>query len=254
MDVLIYSDLHGEQQKMPDISPSTAADVLVLAGDIINFRDPWPLKDLLHKWTRKPVIFVAGNHEYYQAGPMERAEDDFRNWLGNNMPNVHFLQNQSVRIGKVTFFGGTCWTDMNDECNHVMWTAHKQMNDYRLIEREKDVRLTPRHTVELHKKFITALKEWESDTVGERRVVVSHHAPRFHPKPIYPISNISYAFNCTDISDILEEHFFDLWVYGHTHQNYHGRYLGNPLVSNQYGYSRFRECSDFVEEGIIVKV
>ena len=58
MKIITFSDLHlefGIDFRSPEDS---AADVMVLAGDIITFRDYDPLSRFLESW-HKPVIFVA---------------------------------------------------------------------------------------------------------------------------------------------------------------------------------------------------
>ena len=80
MKLLIYSDLHLEFGSYFRLPEDTDADALVLAGDIITFRDYDPLARLLEGWN-KPVLFVAGNHEYYTQTPMDGEEEAFAEWL-----------------------------------------------------------------------------------------------------------------------------------------------------------------------------
>ena len=64
MKIITYSDLHlefGSNFKPPKNSD---ADLMILAGDIITFKNFKPLSDFLSDW-KKPVLFIAGNHEYY---------------------------------------------------------------------------------------------------------------------------------------------------------------------------------------------
>ncbi|MCH2209521.1 MAG: metallophosphoesterase, partial [Lentisphaerales bacterium] len=60
MRIQVLSDLHIEDQDFT--IPETDADVIVLAGDIHEGTRaiPW-----IKAQTDKPVIYVAGNHEYY---------------------------------------------------------------------------------------------------------------------------------------------------------------------------------------------
>lgn len=60
MKLHILSDLHLENEGFT--IPETNADVIVLAGDIHEGTRaiPW-----IKEQTDKPVIYVAGNHEYY---------------------------------------------------------------------------------------------------------------------------------------------------------------------------------------------
>ncbi len=62
MKIHVLSDLHSEFAGF--IIPKTDADVLVLAGDIGT-----KLSGLEQALTSRqiPVVYVAGNHEYYGA-------------------------------------------------------------------------------------------------------------------------------------------------------------------------------------------
>jgi len=142
MKIITYSDLHLEFGAEFLLPPDTDADVLVLAGDVITFRDYSPLNDLLNKWE-KPVIYVAGNHEYYAAPPITQAEKEFREWLVEHYPNVKFLQNESVTVNGVHFFGGTMWTDFSHANPLAMQVAQQQINDFRFIHSTPDKRLKP---------------------------------------------------------------------------------------------------------------
>ena len=61
MKIITYSDLHLEFGT--DFRPpgNRDADLMILAGDIITFRDFEPLGRFLDGWS-KPVLYVAGNH------------------------------------------------------------------------------------------------------------------------------------------------------------------------------------------------
>src|ERR1700709_193515 len=99
MKIQLASDLHLEylQRNFPLerlIAPAYGADVLVLAGDIANgtlaielFKD-WPV----------PVLYLAGNHEFYH-----QSFDQTRTELSNTAVGTHirFLDNDVVDFGGV---------------------------------------------------------------------------------------------------------------------------------------------------------
>lgn len=64
MKIVSYSDLHLEFRHGWSLPSDLDGDILVLAGDIITFKDFTPLETLLRGWE-KPALFIAGNHEYY---------------------------------------------------------------------------------------------------------------------------------------------------------------------------------------------
>lgn len=65
MKIHVLSDLHIEFAPfVPDPAAVEAADVIVLAGDISTGTQaiPWARKT----FAAKPVIYIAGNHEFYR--------------------------------------------------------------------------------------------------------------------------------------------------------------------------------------------
>ena len=92
---------------------------MILAGDIITFKDFIPLDKFLTFWE-KPVLYVPGNHEYYTQTPMEEDNIKFKKWLADNHPNVTLLLDEETSINGVHFFGGTMWTDFYKTDKHAM--------------------------------------------------------------------------------------------------------------------------------------
>ncbi|MEZ5690472.1 MAG: metallophosphoesterase [Rickettsiales bacterium] len=235
MKIITYSDLHLEFGT--DFLPPTDsdADVMILAGDIITFRDYAPLEKFLAGW-QKPVLFVAGNHEFYTRRPMLPDTEQFKDWLAKTHPHVTFLQDEAVTLDGVHFFGGTMWTDFSGGNAKAMLEARTQMNDYRQIRQSDDLALTPEHTVELHETFAEKLAAWFTEPLSGARVVISHHAPVVNPNTKYGSSLLMPAFNSLDMIEVIDTHHPVLWVYGHTHEcDDHMR--GNTrIISNQLGY------------------
>jgi len=77
MKIVTFSDLHLEFGTDFKPSKNGNADVMILAGNIITFRDYEPLGRFLEGW-RKPVIFVAGNHEFYTNTDMHEEAAKFQ--------------------------------------------------------------------------------------------------------------------------------------------------------------------------------
>lgn len=234
MKIIFYSDLHLEFGYDWRLPTDVTADVLVLAGDIITFRDPAPLLPLLRDW-QKPVLFVAGNHEYYRASIKEHRVE-FKAWLRAELPQVHFLDNEAVCIGGVQFFGGTMWTDFDSMNDWAMQYARQNMSDFELIRYQG--KFTPKASTKLHRAFVTALEKWFTPLPVEPRVVITHHVPVVDPNTKYAGSPLSPTFVCSDMLPLIEKYQPDVWIYGHTHEC--GAHMANKtrLLSNQLGYIR----------------
>jgi hypothetical protein len=146
MKLWVLSDLHLEfgvpfaQQAPKD------ADVLVCPGDLLT-RGVVPSIEWLasHIEPSLPVVFVAGNHEFY-GGSLREGLRDARE-AASRYPNLHFLENDAVDISGIRFIGGTLWTDfrlLGGDPQFAMTAAQSGMNDYRKIKNAKVPR-SPAH-------------------------------------------------------------------------------------------------------------
>lgn len=251
MKLITYSDLHlefGTNFKPPRNSD---ANLMVLAGDIITFKNFKPLSDFLNDW-KKPVLYVAGNHEYYTRSPMDNNQRDFCNYIAEN-PNITWLNNSDFSLNDVHFFGGTMWTDFDDSNQDAMRNAWGAMNDFRQIVMPNGQILTPSETVKMHTDFKEKLIAWLEKYHGKKRVVISHHAPVKNPNTKYGNSNLQPAFNSLDMVEIIKKYQPDLWIYGHTHEC-DDQIIGKTrIISNQMGYPNNYggyECEVFNKEGM----
>ena len=256
MKILTYSDLHLEFGT--DFQPPTDsdADLMVLAGDIISFKNFEPFGWLLNGWN-KPVLYVTGNHEYYTRQPMDAGEVAFRAWIGEHHPNVTLLQNEALTIDGVHFFGGTMWTEFSGTDQKAMTMAAQQMSDFRLIMHPNGQPLTPENTTIFHEAFVRNLLAWFENDLSGSRVVITHHAPVINPSTQYSDSPLMPAFNSLDMRKIIQEHKPDLWLYGHTHECDDQTIGKTRIISNQLGYpdrSGGFECARFDEKGKLVEI
>ena len=96
MKLLHLSDTHGLHRKIKDLP---VADVFVHSGDISNCGTEEEVLDFLNWLIELPYphkIFVTGNHDLclWDAENIDDLPD-----------NVHFLQDRSITIDGVKFFG-----------------------------------------------------------------------------------------------------------------------------------------------------
>ena len=256
MKIISYSDLHLEFGSGWTMPTNIDADLMILAGDIITFRDYSPLIKFLADWE-KPLLYIIGNHEYYTRTPMDKEENAFKKWLAANHPNVTLLRDEAISIDGVHFFGGTMWTDFNGRDLQAMEIARYKVNDFSMIRNPDFSPFEPGDTLELHERFVKKLLKWfETDLTGPR-VVISHHVPVINPCTKFIDSPLTPAFNSLDMLDIIEEHQPTLWVCGHTHECDDHKIGKTRIISNQLGYpSRMGgfECAGFDENGKLIEV
>ena len=256
MRIVTYSDLHLEFGSGWVLPADLDGDVMILAGDIITFKDYAPLDHLLRNW-KKPVLYVAGNHEYYTQRPMNGEEEKFTGWLASNHPQVNLLRDEAVSIGGVNFFGGTLWTDFRGGDRGAMEAARSQINDFRLIRNPEGTVFRPVDAVALHMNFVSKLLKWFGQDLAGPRVVITHNAPVINPNTKFKDSSLMPAFNSLDMIEVIENRQPALWVYGHTHECDDQTVGKTRIISNQLGYPDGRggfECKEFDQSGLPIEL
>jgi len=206
--VQILSDLHfefdGDDGEAFTRDVPVAADVLVLAGDVIPLRERDTVRGALDLFCKrfKHVIFVPGNHEYYRTSPVEAKV--LLDTCAREIPNLHILNPGIVLIGETRFIGATLWFPKTpDEIlyRHIL-------NDFRMIEG-----FVPwvHNTHAAHLKFLKT-------EIQPGDVVITHHLP--HPRSIAPqhaSSPWNRFFVADDAAGLVERAAARLWIHGHTH-------------------------------------
>tara|TARA_R100001039_G_C1853280_1_gene114482 strand:+ start:4051 stop:4821 length:771 start_codon:yes stop_codon:yes gene_type:complete len=235
MRIKFFSDIHlefGHGWRPPQ---DCAGDLLVLAGDILRFDNYTPLLDFLRGWD-KPVIYVAGNHEYHHCIAMHAAETEFVAWARHRLPNLIFLQNTGVSIGGVNFFGGTMWTDFHGGCKASMDVARVKIHDFSLIRRSVREIFSPESSVELQNGFVRAFENWVAGLQSGKVVVISHHAPFADdalgtiPEGLWP------AYTSANLRSLVVRYKPDLWIHGHLHNSVDFVVGSTRILSNPRGY------------------
>lgn len=240
LKIQLASDLHLEflESNWPNerlIQAAPGADVLVLAGDILN--DTKCLK-LFANWP-VPVLFVPGNHEYYNhplPGQREKLRRECQK-LG-----IMFLDNEVFTIGDVRFLGATLWTDyrlprLNRTQSQLMENAGTRLNDHFLIRSGRHT-FTPADALRTHEKSRAWLElELAKPWVG-KTVVVTHHG--CHPLSVHPryIGEALNACFVSDLSDMMPS--IDLWLHGHVHDSFDYTVGRCHVRVNPAGYIRNR--------------
>lgn len=233
MRLHLLSDLHTEFD--PFEIPDTAADVIILAGDIGTGTDgiAWACRQV--ERLGKPVVYIPGNHEYYHG---ECAETETAMREAAAACGVHYLNNESTFIGNVQFLGATLWSDYRAPgygvLEDIMAHCRRSMADHSLIQ-YGERRFLPQDALELHKKSAAWLEaELVRESSAMQKVVITHHAPSLRcANPGFGLDMTSGSF-VSDLEYLMP--YADLWCYGHTHHCFDEEILGSRVVSNQRGY------------------
>lgn len=234
MRLHVLSDLHLEQGE-PGPGP-VDADVVVLAGDISTGTRG---VDWAREQARgRPVVYVAGNHEFYGhelpglIGEIRRAADG---------STVHVLENDEVMIDGIRFLGCTLWSDFAfdgpERREESMRLCERVVNDFGVIRfGPGDRALAARDTRAIH----LASRRWLEDRLAQPHdgptVVVTHHAPLIRTRPSSPYMRALAGAFASDVTDLMGADRAALWVFGHTHRVADLDVRGTRVVSNPRGY------------------
>lgn len=251
LTVQVASDLHLEfyREDLPledIIDPK--AKVLALLGDIGIPNFPGSKRqDNFRKFLAfcaknfEYVLFVSGNHEYYQGnedfGISET--DKLMQCICDEWENVFFLQKQKLLINNVRVLGATLWSHCPSESERDL---EMFLNDYRLIHISGQ-RLKAHHTSQLHSDHVMWLEEEISSASSrsELILVLTHHTPSYHgtSDPVHgiPSKNNVGGYGFSSPLESLYEGRVHTWAFGHTHFCSNQVLKGTRLLSNQRGYA-----------------
>ena len=265
MDIHQGSDIHLEFGRDSLVVPG-GADILILNGDVIvaaylfyylkgaHQMIRWKNKKQYRRAEKffrecsekyKNVIYVLGNHEHYKFR-FHKTAPFLKEWFKDmGWDNIHLLDNESIVIDGIKFFGATLWTDMRKSDPMVMMDVKRGMNDCALIQYYEDTIsiyggespkwMKPQDMVREHDYSVKRLREELSS--DHPTIVVTHHGPTYESIPRkYRHDILSFAY-CSDLSNlILDSDNLLMWFHGHTHDKF--RYMvGDTLVvCNPRGY------------------
>lgn len=238
MRLQILSDLHLElgagspgdvARRRGLVIPDVGADAIVLAGDIAGGTDG--VRWAAHTWADRPVLYVPGNHEFYDR-EVGRVLEACR--AAARGTTVHVLDHDAVTIHGVRFLGATLWTDfaLFGDPAHAEAEAARHMLDFRVIQGPGGGLLRPHETRVWHHEA-RAWLEHALAAGATPTVVITHHAP--HPRSDRVGDAASAAF-VSDLSAVIGRYRPRLWIHGHTHACEDYRVGGTRVVSNPAGY------------------
>jgi Icc-related predicted phosphoesterase len=258
MRIAYLSDLHCEfettEAAVPFdydrvLAPAAAADLIVLAGDVDIGERGVERANAIAERTGLPVVYVAGNHEFYGRDVVQ-LEPALRRAAWQTDGRVLYLNQNVVRF----WFGGellivlgcTLWTD------HALMPAgaegEPKMSDYDEILYD-GAPFKPAHAIALHCEHKAWLGSQMSRLVAGRTrpkiLVVTHHAPIAEAlgERAAVVAN-AYA---SDLNNEIAAWPPLVWIHGHTHFRHETRVGSSNVLSAPRGYPLPGEgAEDFV--------
>ena len=242
MRINYFSDIHLEFGSLP--IPRTDADIIIAAGDIGIYKQgiEW-LKN-----SDKPVIYVAGNHEFYDQEYLNTLDILHRT---SAYSQVRFLENDSYVIGRMRFLGCTLWTELGGKDNQRKDELMSTVNDFRKIN-YKTAPMALKTYTGLNRQSLAWLAGELSKPFDGKTVVVTHHAPTYWSWDDSPGSLTRFAY-CNDLKELMHEHEISAWFHGHTHSVSDYRCAGTRILCNPRGYQG-RQTVEGFEPGKVVEI
>lgn len=234
MKLQIVSDLHIEYRSdnVPDplslITPS--ADILIMAGDIGSFYKYDQLKTFLNRLCPyfKVVIYVPGNHEFYNQKGYEskRMSTLFKSFIKieESIKNLFILNRSSLQIGNICIVGCTLWSESNVMIPKFI-VRIQDMNTKIYNEKHKGDLL-------YIKKMIKYCNE-----NNLKLVVVTHHCPTYSVITSKNKLRDKYiSLYASNLDYLLTKESVHTWICGHIHINFDKITEGGTrLIGNQNG-------------------
>ena len=264
MKIPVLSDLHLEFAGWRP--PQADEDVVVLAGDIGE-----SLSGIA--WARKyfrdrPVIYVSGNHEYYDR---ELIEHLAAMRASGRKHGVHVLDGDELVIGGVRFLGATLWTDYalygdGPAVTRAMYAAACGMADHEVVSYGLRA-LHPEDLLAIHRHQVAWLEQRLAADFPGPTVVITHHAPsprsvarQFHGSLLTPsfASDLTRLMALPRVPRMMTDAIPALttpavWIHGHMHQSYDYVEGGTRVTCNPRRYVPEEPNPDF-DPALIVEV
>lgn len=268
MEVLAISDIHLERRGLAEIPPlSESFDVLICAGDVWEGQPEKGIQSVAALARGKPAIIVAGNHDYYATGAIERTTSDVQELMRREADRqnaeakdelvfVLNADNPVCEINQVRFIGVTLWTDwmqagrwMN-ATNDLKWTARARAEashpktrppEFGAIKTKRGF-WTPYDAVAEHAREKAILFDELVRFHDGPTIVVTHHPPLADCADAYQGATAWWApaFYASDVLPAIPPHLQpNLWVCGHVHVPFDGRYGRTRVICNPVEGSQF---------------
>ncbi len=277
MKINLVSDMH---LNFDDIN-MPGGDVLIMAGDIMeaghlrqadNAKQNVFIADRYRRFIKeeltkyRKVLYVCGNHEHYR-----NQYHDTHDRLRRELPdNVHLLENDSIEIDGVHFFGATMWTDMNKgdpiTVNHLKQSMSDFAGSIKMGDGVKvntawgdsyyTSKFTPGYAKGIFHETITVMGAWLDEHKDDKCVVITHHAPselsvNEYYKHDYHM-NGGYRSNLENF--IMDHPQIKVWVHGHMHDACDYSIGTTRVVTNPRGYKGYEQCAETFDPSFFFEV
>lgn len=251
MKLWIWSDIHDEIGGSITLPPYPDADAILIAGDLGHARRIQDIARFYIDHYNLPIIFVAGNHEFYRQETMAKAIEDmeFVEHISVNegwKQRFHYMNRDTLVIGDTRIIGATLWVDgalgaiSQEDRIWRLREAVSALNDFRVIKTAKDKVFRPADMIDLFRKDSAYIREQLMQPFDGNTIVLTHHMPHPDCTPeMYKNNRHSYLFASSEkpFGELFHSDMApDLWVCGHTHEAFDIEIGNSRVICNPHGY------------------
>jgi len=251
--IYFLSDLHIDYNEMSkdnyDILFKNIEqnNYLIIAGDLCEIRNDIKIHEFFDYTTKlfKKIIYIAGNHEYYN----NTLDDNIIRDQIKMYNNVTFLQNDFIEFeeDKIVIYGTTLWTGTS---NNILldFYVRDTMTDYKCIYQKNynKIPVTRQQMINLHENMFYKLYNFLEDIDEDNnyiKIIVTHHVPSYNLISEEYINDNCLSGYATNLNEKLKKINFDYWICGHTHKSKEYELdLNNgkkaKFYINPYGYDK----------------
>ncbi len=232
----VMSDLHVDINRSVPFTlpnPRPAHDAVVIAGDIVEGMAAGVEWIAAHRLNAVPVVYVAGNHEFYGHDRIEELAAG--RIAAAKHHNIHILERDHLVIANTRILGCTLWTDyaLYGDADQAMRDAGKFLSDHVTIS-NGGRSWTPYDARADHMASRAWLTTELQTSFPGPTVVVTHHVPTEQSvAPRFRANRITPAF-ASNLDHLVEQ--ADAWIHGHTHAGFDYHLKKCRVVNNPRGY------------------
>lgn len=252
----LVSDLHADKwQDDPDWQKLKTSDLVIVAGDVAATIDEVKKELTRLSAAYDTVLYLDGNHEYYEALALENCPDltvteDRLRLVAAGLPNVHYLKDAVFIRDGVAIIGRNGFWDHQFGETITVEQGEKALADKWGVSAE-DIKTFTRQAQKDFEELRDEVRRLGDDPSIHTIIVVTHTVPHkdlvFEKLKKRSPEGAGYAGN-SQMEKVLKEDKnkkIKFWLFGHVHTGQekkidHVEYISSPRGVPVWGTKNYK--------------